>query len=148
MGYTLKIGEALFESACESDGIEATFRIDVENKRFEDAPAYGEPTDYENSRWPSYSSWSDCMEKAGMSDLMFNKEYGLMQVHPGCVPITKEHYEMFKNLYNKFNENNPNSVASYETDQGMDFVKCRVEWLNYWIEWAYNNCKNPAFYNS
>ena len=51
MGYTIAIGE--LETVTESDGYKHKY---VKTVTLDNAPAYGEPTDHMNERWPSYSS--------------------------------------------------------------------------------------------
>ncbi len=72
MGYTLKIGE--LESYASDEGLESRIINNVQYQKNENAPAFGEPTDHENSRWPSYTSWSKSMHFIGLSDLFFDKE--------------------------------------------------------------------------
>lgn len=101
MGYSLRIGEAIIDY--EDDMV----RIDCEIVKRDDAPAYGDPTDYESQRWPSYSAWFNAMEQLDMIDIMFNERNKgkgyferdgvmrspLIECHPGQTPITKEHVE-------------------------------------------------------
>lgn len=121
MGYTLIIGEA--ELLYNEDLV----RVDCSPVKRDDAPAYGEPTDYQSQRWPSYSSWADAMEKLGMMDVMFNCRNGgkgyfvhegetrspLLEVHPGETPITKEHVEEVENLLAAYKAKNPTHRAEY-----------------------------------
>jgi hypothetical protein len=159
MGYTLTIGQ--LETTIENEGLESYIRNDAESARFDDAPAYGEPTDFTNSRWPSYTSWSDAMRFVGLYDLMFNKETGLIRQHPGCVPLVIEHKEIIDKAHKAFYEKYPNAKAGYspklDEKKGIwedpewpneNNMATRLEWLKYWVDWALSNCSKPVFYNS
>ena len=157
MGYTLKIGEL----EVNYDKEEEYISLEAKSEKHDNAPAFGEPTDYTNSRWPSYSSWSDFCKFAGLYDLFFNKETGLIREHPGCVVLTERHKEEIDKAYNEFKKKYPNAVAAYSPI--IDYSKgvysdeewpeengllCRLEWLKYWVDWALVNCERPVFYNS
>ena len=71
MGYTLKIGELDIEFDQDED-YPAIF-LSAKLVSHPDAPAYGEPTDYENQRWPSYTSWSEFCKKAEIYNLFLIK---------------------------------------------------------------------------
>lgn len=120
MGYTLKIGEAEFE--WDEYGVS----VDVRGEKHNNAPAFGEPTDHENERWPSYTTWSDFCRKLRITNLMFSDglssnqegEEGwdlipLINEHPGHTPITKEHLDIIKEKYKKYKEKYPTHIAQY-----------------------------------
>ncbi len=154
MGYTLKIGNAKIFY----DGGEYPYCcIDVEFKHDKNAPAFNEPTDYENQTWPSYTSWHDFSMFAGLYDLFYSKEDGLISCHPGSTPLTKKHKEIIDNSYKLFKEKYPKSTPTYgkakdfEDDPNNPIENswlCRLEWLKYWVDWALENCDKPIFYNS
>lgn len=122
MGYNLGIGEAVTETDEDGDVI-----VWCEPVRKDDAPAFGDPTDYTNERWPSYSAWHDCMKKLGMMDVMFNQRNGgagqfkrngnirmpLLQEHPGSTVITVEHVEEVEELLAKYKATNSGHLAKY-----------------------------------
>lgn len=121
MGYTLRIGEAVID--WDSDNVS----IDCEGISRDDAPSFGDPTDKENQRLPSYSVWADCMEKLGLMDVMFNTRnhgagefewngvtrYPLIQDHPGASPITKEHAEYVEAKLAVYKAVHPTHIAQY-----------------------------------
>lgn len=121
MGYSLRIGEAVL------DWSEDMVRVDCEIVKRDDAPAFGDPTDYESQRWPSYSSWADAMRTLDMMDVMFNErnkgrgyfEWNavercpLIECHPGAVPVTKEHVEYVAAKLAKYKEMHPDHIAQY-----------------------------------
>lgn len=158
MGYTLKIGQ--LKTTIEYDGLESYISNDVELVKHKNAPAYGEPTDFTNSRWPSYTSWRDAMRFVGLEELMFNKGTGLIRNHPDCIPLVKEHKKIIDEAYNKFYKKYPNCKAGYSPkineNEGVyedenwpieNNYATRLEWLKYWVDWALENCSKPVFYN-
>lgn len=151
MGYTLKIGQASIDF--DQDGLESSIRIIAESVKLENAPAFGEPTDFTNSRWPSYSGWHTAMTALGLEDFCFG-EHGVMREHPGCYPLTKEHKALVDDAKEKFYKKYPKCVAGFspiEDDPNWtveNTYAVRLEWLVFWIDWALENCKIPVFYNS
>jgi hypothetical protein len=180
MGYTLKIGELSSETHTE-DGEEYTY-YDCELVSLPDAPAFDEPTDHENQRWPSYTSWHDAMRQLDMMDLMFDtrndgqghfvwrcEKYGpLLAEHPGSTIIQRGHVEYAEYKLQQYKARHPDHIAQYPPpkpdakpwhgniyldkdlidDPRFDGALCRGEWLVYWLRWAFDNCKRPAFINS
>jgi hypothetical protein len=158
MGYTLVIGE--LKTQVEKDGLDSYISHEAEIKNINFAPAFGEPTDYENQRWPSYTSWHDSMRFVGLYDFMFNKENGLIRSHPDCIPLTIEHKEIIDKAYKDFYSKYPNCKAGYSPKVKEDpFAEdynwpkengyaTRLEWLKFWVDWSLENCENPVFYNS
>ena len=158
MGYTLRIGNAYMDFDKEYNYL----KIDAEAKTLPNAPAFGEPTDNSNSRWPSYTAWHDFTKFAGLYDLFFNKEREdpecLLKEHPGYTVITKEHQKEINRLYKLFYIKYPNCKAGFSPN-ATDFADdpnwpiensyaVRFEWLKFWIDWALENCEIPIFYNS
>lgn len=157
MGYTITIGELEVEKNPE-DGLDSDcISFGAKGQNLDDAPAFGEPTDYTNSRWPSYTSWSGALEDAGMYDLFFCEGH-LIGGHPGIRLITKELVEAVAERKAEFERRHPNVKATYgnvsgpfESDAdnpGENGVYCRIVWLDYWLKWAYENCETPVIANS
>lgn len=157
MGYTLKIGEL----DTHYDAEEGHISFQAKGQKNDDAPAFGEPTDYENERWPSYTSWHNACRFCGIEDMFYNKETGLLREHPGCFPITKKHQEIINEALDNFKKKYPNAKAGYSPKinekegiyEDKDWPEenswmTRLLWLKYWIDWALVNCKKPVFYNS
>jgi hypothetical protein len=73
MGYDITIGELHVDrypdEALEGSGL----FFSAKSERHDSAPAFGEPTDFTNSRWPSYSAWSNFADYVGLTDLLFNE---------------------------------------------------------------------------
>lgn len=121
MGYNLSIGEAIL------DWSEDVVRIDCAGVTLPDAPAFGEPTDHTNQRWPSYSAWADFCDTLGIRDLMFNVRNGgagsffwegehhepLITEHPGAAPITSAHLAFVEAALAKYRQQYPDHIAQY-----------------------------------
>jgi hypothetical protein len=159
MGYNLTIGE--LKTDIYYDELYSRINNRAEVKRNDDAPAYGEPTDFTNMRWPSYTSWHNAMRFVGLEDLMYNKETGLILNHPGCTVLVPEHKEIIDEAYKNFYEKYPNAKAGYSPKinekEGIfddpdwpeeNNYATRLEWLRYWVDWALVNCTIPVFHNS
>lgn len=151
MGYDLTIGELQTDVAYE--GLESYVRLEAATVSLDTAPAYGEPTDFMNQRWPSYSSWREATKFIGLYDLMFDKDTGLMSSHPGCRPLVKEHKEIIDEAYKTFYLKYPSAKAGYAPDESEDWPEeneyaTRLEWLKFWVDWALVNCNTPVFINT
>ena len=107
MGYTIAIGE--LETVKDKWGKHKQVKI----VSLDNAPAFGEPTDNMNERWPSYSSWGNAMRFLNLEDLMFNETNGLMRRHPGIYRLRKKHKAAIDKAYKEFYEKYPNAKAGY-----------------------------------
>lgn len=157
MGYTITIGERE-KSNIEDEEATGWPEFEAKSEEHPKAPAFGEPTDHSNSRWPSYTAWANAMRFVGLYDLFFNKNNGLMKNHPGCVPITAEHKAIIDKAYEAFYKKYPKCKAGFSPNS-TDFqddphwpeensYAVRLEWLKYWVDWSLKNCKNPVIFNS
>lgn len=157
MGYTLSIGKPILDIDTKNHWIS----IDVEPVELEDAPAFGEPTDYTNRRWPSYSSWAKFVRFVELEHVFRDEDKGLIRQHPGETPISKWHQEEIDKAMEKFKEKYPNAKAGYspliDEANGVwedpDWPEennwlCRLEWLKYWVDWALENVETPIFKNT
>jgi hypothetical protein len=121
MGYDLGIGEA--KISYSSDRVS----IDCEHVSLPDAPAFGEPTDHKNQRWPSYVGWEKAMKALGLMDVMFDvrnngagvfawngiKREPLIQECPGAVPVTQEHLWYIESKLATYKAAHPDHRAAY-----------------------------------
>ena len=155
MGYTISIGNATPWHEKDEDSLRAGWR--VARVKHDAAPAFGDPTDHQNQRWPSYTAWNDSMRALGLHDLFFKDYEGLMAQHPGCAPITAGHAAIVKAAVLRRRETNGGKPAGFHdmdlktfqtTDNGNDPDLARGVWLEYWMEWAVANCETPAIQNS
>lgn len=164
MGYSLSIGELVVEF----DNDEDCPRVNCSAKIFQhdNAPAFGEPTDTESQRWPSYSSWANFCRFVDLYDLFFGKnekgEYtrddALIQHHPDCIPLTEKHRREINAAYDNFKIKYPAARATYGNPKSMlepdednpeeNGQLCRLVWLHYWVNWALDNCEKPVFENT
>lgn len=130
MGYTIKIGNAVpGELNPDEDVMNVRYR--VESVRHEEAPAFGEPTDHTNSRWPSYSAWADSAREADLTDLLVDT---WCKPHPGCVRLKREHLERIQSALTR--------------EDLEEWTRNRLVWCEYWARWALDNCALPAVENS
>lgn len=144
MGYTLKIGEATIEPDPEIFYI----RTGVRGEEHENAPAFGEPTDRSNSRWPSYNNWYEFERVFNLEDVFRDEKKGLITGRPNVALITKWHKERIDQEYENFMKKYPDSKPCYNTESDKDKYLVRMVWLKYWVDWALENCNVPAFYCS
>ena len=149
MGYTITIGDLEIgkspEDAMECSGI----TLDAKGVRHDDAPAFGEPTDYTNSRWPSYSVWSDFMMATGLYDLFFTERGHLIGGHPGVRLITKPMVDRVGKALSNWRANHPEASAQLGDEVSeADAWLCRLIWLDYWLRWSLENCDTPVIANS
>jgi len=171
MGYNLAIGEAYMDY----DKADAYLRIRAKSQHDENSPAFGEPTDHTNQRWPSYCSWSDFCEAVDIYDIMMSKDFYTDDIHecmipdhPGYSVITQKHIDYIESRVDLYKKSNPTHIAKfrplkpefkdddsifhppehYIDDEKYDGNLCRAEWLLYWMKWAVENCEIPIFYNS
>ena len=166
MGYTLTIGE--FELDFDTKDEDCPhISLDAKMFKHDDAPAFGEPTDNESQRWPSYTSWSDFCRFSGLYDLFYGKneareltrDDALLHEHPGCIPLTEKQRREVNEAYEAFKKKYPNAKPTYGDIPKGSFdgdpnnpeengQMCRLVWLHYWVNWALDNCKQPVFANS
>jgi len=161
MGYNLIIGEAEFDvdrvgdDEWTEDIQDEYIQVTAGHVRHDDAPAFGEPTDYTNQRWPSYTQWYDFCEKADLVHVFYvidehgNNTGTLRGGHPGYFPITPTVKAEVDKVYDRVKMQAKTldpGADIFSTDVGAVWV--RVQWLKYWIDWALENCKVPVFVNT
>jgi hypothetical protein len=121
MGFTFKIGQ--LTTIIE----EGRKQSHVEDLKHDEAPADGSPTDYTNSRWPSYTGWGEFCD-----DLEIDPDY-LVPDHPGYKKIDREFKALIDDRYEKF--------------KGDELHGGRIAWMKYWTDWAIENCSKPVLLN-
>lgn len=148
MGYSITIGELLIETYPEEAMECSGLRFSAKSEWHDSAPAYGEPTDFTNDRWPSYSAWFDFAERSGVRELLFDSGGNLIGGHPGVRLITKDMLDAVVAARLKM-ESNPHppqpTMENYTAENG---AYCRLLWLEYWMQWSLENCKTPVIANS
>lgn len=159
MGYTIIIGERV-----PGRGQRRPTAASVE---LPDAPAFGEPTDRTNERWPSYSGWADFLQAVGLTYLSPRTSNfavdpscpPLMVDHPGVMPVKRIHLERVEAAYAAYRAklgpdvkpgwgHGPDDSDTDGPAPGYDGHLARLEWLRFWLRWALENCKKPVCANS
>lgn len=147
MGYTITIGQLEVEKNPD-DGLDCScIKFDAQGARHDTAPAFGEPTDFQNQRWLSYCTWADFMRSTGLYDIFFYDNGHLIGVHPGVRLVTKELRDRVTEALTSFSQKNPSVVAEFGNGE-IGGTLCRLIWLDYWINWAFENCETPVIANS
>jgi hypothetical protein len=160
MGYNLIIGEAVVTGLDDDDCYDGIFvRVWANSERDESSPAFNEPTDFTNERWPSYTMWSDFINEAGLRDFMFD-ENNMKGGHPGAFELRNDDIETTKNALERMRTKYPEAAKMVDSgvkysDNWNDPPPCdgfgsvaRATWLYYWVKWSVENCKKPVFANS
>lgn len=146
MGYTITIGQLEIRKSPE-DGLDCEcISFGAEGVTSQDAPAFGELTDYTNSRWPSYSAWSDFLREFGLWDVFYHHPGHLIGDHPGVRLVTPGLVAVVRKAKEDYTVANPDAVAGF--GEGQDSKLPRIIWLEYWLEWALENCETPVIANS
>jgi hypothetical protein len=180
MGYTLQIGKKvldeeykkdlyneLVEDGCtfeEAEEQSSRIAIKVLDEKIDTAPAFGEPTDNLNERWPSYSAWSLFTSVTDTEFLFYEKSGEFRGGHPGYFQITKEWLLDLKHYSERFKNRYPECIASYDTELDSanitikydtkgntvpaNFMICRLEWLEYWAEYALSKYGEDAIFSN
>ena len=145
MGYNIYIGDAKLRSEIEGNDLLAWWDVDV--VRIDDAPAFpgDEASHHVNSRFPSYSAWSDVTDKANLRSLFYDEDEGLFRKHPGCVKIDESHLERVIKAEERLKST---SALPPGFGDGFNPTLARVMWLRWWMDWAIKNCMVPAIANS
>lgn len=172
MGYTITIGNAMFESPAY--GTKTYLDVVAEGASTDDAPVFenDEMTGNTNSRSPSYTVWSDFCREVGVFELfygggwdrdaranrpcseMFHREYGLLQNHPGFAAINQHDVDFVSVALDKYKTKHPEARPRFSDWGGnggateADANLARLIWLDYWMRWAVKNCERPIVKNS
>jgi hypothetical protein len=166
MGYTFTIGNARlrYHKGDESISIEAV------PATHQDAPAHDPFVGIGNSRSPSYTAWTDFCKDAGIYELFygqgwsredrrylpcsegFHREKPLRDEHPGAVPLLPADLEYVRAARIRREKTNGGRPAGFweddGTDNGNDHTLARLLWLEFWIDWALENCEIPIIQNT
>ena len=144
MGYNIYIGEAVLWK----EELSGFYSSRVYEMSLPEAPSFsGDPlSNNKNARYPSYHGWHEFVEKVKLKDFFFDKDCGLMRTHPGCFLLKESHLKKIKETKTDWIEKHPNTVPGF-MDPKFDNVLARLIWLEFWIEWSLNNCKNPGIFN-
>jgi hypothetical protein len=166
MGYTFTIGNAQLNYYKGDEHI----RIAAERADRPDAPAHDPFVGTSNSRSPSYSAWSDFCKDAGIYELFygqgwsreerrnclcseeFHRESPLIAGHPGAAPLLPADLDYVRAARIRREQTNggrpPGFWEDDGTDNGKDHTLARLLWLEFWINWALENCEIPIIENT
>ena len=151
MAHTIVVGNAKPYFSKEDGYLDAGWV--VEDAKRNDAPTFpnDEVTGNSNSRSPSYISWYDFCEDAGIHDLFYDEDEGLIQPHPGCNLLHREHLLIVQAALEKrrkATDKPPGFEGPNGEDKGKyDATLARLIWLEFWMRWALENCEIPALEN-
>ena len=169
MGYTITIGNAVLQYTAE----DLHLRIEVLGANHPEAPDHDVFTGISSSRSPSYTVWSNFCRDAGISVLfygggwdrtagkyvpcpdVFHRETPLMAHHPGVQPLCRADLDFVRAARIKREQANGGKPPGFwegpmgqEKDNGTDSILARLLWLEFWFEWALDNCTIPAIGNT
>lgn len=165
MSYDFYIGEAVMEPPSKEDLKDGYHEIRVRVSAHEEADAPSFPNDFMtgkgNTRHPGYSQWHDFCNAAGLEDMFYNKESGLIAQHPGTSMLTRTHADLVTRARKLWEEGHRGAkpgwcscrkcdilIAKNRKDHvELDGILARLLWLEWWINWALKNCKIPAIHN-
>ncbi|WP_273430552.1 hypothetical protein [Chitinibacter tainanensis] len=147
MGYTFTIGE-LEVIKSEGDGLDCPcISFGAKGISLKGSPAFGEPTDSTNERWPSYCAWSDFLKDVELYDVFYSDNH-LIGGHPGIRLVTKDLQKIVSQRLIDFKTKHPELKPIFDEENKHAGSLCRLIWLDYWIEWALINCETPVIANT
>jgi hypothetical protein len=154
MGYTFRVGNAV-PSHNKDDFPYLSARWEVEGATSDEAPVFegDEMTGNTNERSPSYTVWSDFCKATGLYEFFYDERGHLHASHPGCVGITKEDANFVTAALNRYRAKSTlppgfEKEWDYAGPANFDYNLARLMWLEYWMQWAVNNCETPAIQNT
>jgi len=160
MGYDLVIGDA-FVVPGEADS--PSIRVWAETVRHPDAPRLSGESEQHSYRSPSYTGWAHFCRDAGIYDLFYG-DAGLLARHPGAATILPEHLVTVREAlarhlakpwpagericgWEEATAERDWRAINDTPDPRYDGTWARLVWLEFWFDWALQNCKNPCFAN-
>jgi hypothetical protein len=166
MSYDIYIGQATIDVPSAEDLEEGYNALEcrVNGMQLDDAPAFPGDlmTGKGNSRHPGYGSFSEFLKTAGLHDLFFNKETGLMRSHPGCFMLAKHHAEAIHEALERWRRDHPKAEPGWcdcpacdripnsrpvAPHMELDGILARLIWFDFWVRWTMANCTIPAICN-
>lgn len=168
MGYTITIGEAEPEWPTHPDEDNEPGWT-VKGRSRADAPTFpGDGmTGFSSERSPSYGGWSGFCRETGLHDLFFGSRNGewtrnvsLMRQHPGVAMLRPEDLLEIRHARIQWEakkwpteeriagwDPNYDFRTGGEPDPRYDGNLARLIWLEWWVDFALQNCKRPALGN-
>jgi hypothetical protein len=151
MTYDITIGNAIFGEATglffDPTGFQQVFSV-VEEIELEEAP-YSEWTGKANYCTVSYAYWKHFTKTVGLNDLFWNRDKGLMKRHPGLEPIRPADLEQVQEALVKYRWAGLAAVPGRKDYSflGRYDMLGSLTWLEWWMNWALENCQWPAIHN-
>lgn len=154
MGWTIKIGNATPVFTDDQDGLQAHW--DVEDTEVDNAPAFPNDASLKtNSRSPSYTVWKEFCQQTGLYDLFYDKKSGLLKQDQPVVKINQGHLKTIKSALKAYQAKatKPAGFSDCKVDADKivyidvdryDSTLARLMWLEFWFNWALENCEKPA----
>lgn len=141
MGYSIRIGEATINY----DRDDQSVGIGCEQVTHPDAPGFHSHDDKSNSIAPSFSAWHELCHEAGITELFheyggpcregFHRETSLLSGR--AQPLLEGDLDYIRRA----------RIRREQTNSGDDSALSLLRWLEFWIEWALENCKIPIVWN-
>ncbi len=157
MSYDIYIGNAELAVLEGLDDQPSSYYIRVNEMEHPDAPTFpnDDMTGNGNSRHPGYSQWTEFTRTAGLYDLFFNQDDGLMVAHPGNAALRPEHAKEIHKALERWQARHPDATPGFEAfawgdevpKHGYDPILARLIWLDWWVDYALKHCERPCIYN-
>lgn len=145
MSYSIYIGEACLEAS----ETELTAEWIVKQEEEPDAPTCpgDDMTGRSNYRAPGTLPWINTISLAGLDDLFFQTDHGLMRDERRISHLTEAHYQEIHAALEHWQKCHPHATPRFGLEVAdEDAVLARLIWLDWWVRWALNNCVHPALY--
>lgn len=126
MGFSIFIGEKKIRS---EEGQKIASAEEMENNS---SPLNPSGEGYSNHWQPSYVSLHDFSTRTGLKKL-FDE---ILENHPGCVSLKKSHLSLLR------------IPIKSRLKMFKEYDKERLLWLEFWFNWALENCVDPCISNS
>ena len=153
MTYDITIGNAIFGEATglffDPTGFQQVFSV-VEEIELEEAPYSNRlRLAKANHCTVSYAYWRRFTKKVGLNDLFWNRDKGLMKHHPGLEPIRPADLAQVQEALVKYRWAGLAAVPGRKDDwvEGRYNMLESLTWLEWWMNWALENCQWPAIHN-
>jgi hypothetical protein len=166
MGYNLTIGQKINNPIFIAEELDYTFEdifFIAKTESLSSAPAFGEPTDKMNQRWPSYTSWHSFLFSSGLQDIFLDEDNRLIGGHPGYFNISSLIYEQIKDKYLSFKSKFKGAIPSFKEKDleiynksidykgnpvPINYTLARFEWLMFWLEYSMNKYDSVVISNT
>lgn len=162
MSYDIYIGNAEITDDFQDDPDENGLGLRVRSMTMDEAPEF--PNDvmsaHVNNRHPGYSQWAKFTELVDLDNLFWDKYTGLMREHPGTFRLRQSDLVAIKTARAILQKEHPEAVPQFSDDiwdnhhqrlgiiaTEYDSALARLLWLEWWVDWALNNCAIPAIHN-